>query len=102
MQLPAAEQSIWLAGRILLHGEILATLQPPEAVYHIPGDLEVRPRSHHVARLMTTQGAIDRYHFLVMIDPNASTYVKKGKTSPINRLTVSLPSPHCHALTDEL
>ncbi|KAJ7790770.1 hypothetical protein B0H14DRAFT_3891014 [Mycena olivaceomarginata] len=49
-ELPAAEQSIWLAGR----------------------DLE---------------GAIDQYHFLVMIDPNASTYVKKGKTSPINRLT---------------
>ncbi|KAJ7342998.1 hypothetical protein DFH08DRAFT_703567, partial [Mycena albidolilacea] len=67
-ELPAAEQSIWLAGRILLHGEILGTLQPPEAVYHIPGDLE---------------GTIDRYHFLVMIDPNASTYVKKGKTSPI-------------------
>ncbi|KAJ7342986.1 hypothetical protein DFH08DRAFT_963007 [Mycena albidolilacea] len=72
-ELPTAEQSIWLAGRILLHGEILGTLQPPEAVYHIPGDLE---------------GTINQYHFLVMIDPNASTYVKKGKKSPISRLTI--------------
>ncbi|KAJ7814414.1 hypothetical protein B0H14DRAFT_3878708 [Mycena olivaceomarginata] len=72
-ELPAAEQSIWLAGRILLHGEILATLQPPEAVYHIPGDLE---------------GAIDQYHFLVMIDPNASMYVKKALTHDKSKMNV--------------
>ncbi|KAJ7355190.1 hypothetical protein DFH08DRAFT_954694 [Mycena albidolilacea] len=72
-ELPAAEQSIWLAGRILLHGEILATLQPPEAVYHIPGDLE---------------GTIDQYHFLVMIDPNASTYTKKALTHDISKMNV--------------
>ncbi|KAJ7331030.1 hypothetical protein DFH08DRAFT_815110 [Mycena albidolilacea] len=80
-ELPAAEQSIWLAGRISLHDEILGTLQPPEAIYHIPGDLEC---------------TIDQYHFLVMIDLNASMYVKKGKASPISRLTGHLLRiPNC-------
>jgi hypothetical protein len=40
-QLSATEQSIWLAGRVLLHGEMISTLQVPDAVYHMPTTMEV-------------------------------------------------------------
>ncbi|KAJ7937006.1 hypothetical protein B0H13DRAFT_1853071 [Mycena leptocephala] len=55
--LSATEQSIWLAGRILLHGEMISTLQVPDAVYHMP---------------TTMEGAIDENHFLLLLDPQCS------------------------------
>ncbi|KAJ7834420.1 hypothetical protein B0H13DRAFT_2369876 [Mycena leptocephala] len=65
--LSATEQSIWLAGRVLLHGEMISTLQVPDAVYHMP---------------TTMEGAIDENHFLLLLDPQCSAYVKKGHGGP--------------------
>ncbi|KAJ7934117.1 hypothetical protein B0H13DRAFT_2306135 [Mycena leptocephala] len=73
--LSATEQSIWLAGRILLQGEMISTLQVPDAVYHMP---------------TTMEGAIDENHFLLLLDPQCSAYVKKGNGGPVDRLTASL------------
>ncbi|KAJ7869467.1 hypothetical protein B0H14DRAFT_3440656 [Mycena olivaceomarginata] len=59
----------------LLQGEVVTNIQPGETVWHIPTTLE---------------GAIDENHSLLLIDPNISLYVTKGKAGPVERLTVSL------------
>ncbi|KAJ7083338.1 hypothetical protein B0H15DRAFT_1024163 [Mycena belliarum] len=71
----APEQSIWLAGQMLLQTELLQGLQAPEAMYHIPAALE---------------GYIAQYSFLVLIDAHASAYVTKGKAGPFDRLLAYL------------
>ncbi|KAJ6468480.1 hypothetical protein DFH09DRAFT_1294708 [Mycena vulgaris] len=71
-KMSAGEQSVWLAAHMLLHTELMESLQPPEIVWHMPPVLE---------------GYIDQYSFLALIDPKTSTYVKKGKGGPVDRLT---------------
>ncbi|KAJ7436403.1 hypothetical protein FB451DRAFT_1454710 [Mycena latifolia] len=74
-QLTAPQQSLWLAGQLMLQTELLEGLQPPESIYHMPTALE---------------GYIDQYSFVLLIDPKTSAYVAKGKGGPVERLTTFL------------
>ncbi|KAK7026233.1 hypothetical protein R3P38DRAFT_2948531 [Favolaschia claudopus] len=74
-QLDAPQQSIWLAGQSLQMNEKLDGIQPPETPYNMSATLE---------------GFIDKYSFLLLIDPKTSAYVAKGKDGPVERLKAYL------------
>ncbi|KAJ7607051.1 hypothetical protein FB45DRAFT_1136032 [Roridomyces roridus] len=85
-QLTGAQQSIWLAAKMIENQNRLEALVPAEAVYHIPTSLE---------------GHINKATFVALVDHTTSSYVAKGHGPTIRVINYLLRNPS-RGLTAEM